>query len=56
MYAIDDLEAFPRSVLILDGPISSEFPAGLEDVVSANETFLFFSFSISQSSNILYMK
>lgn len=38
MYAIDDLEAFPRSVLILENrPISSEFPADLEDVVGEDK-------------------
>lgn len=39
MCAIDDLEAFPRSVLILEnGPTSSKFPVGLEDnVASARE-------------------
>lgn len=39
MYAIDDLEVFPRSVLILENkPISSEFPAGLEDVVGMDKS------------------
>lgn len=56
MYAIDDLEAFPRSVLILENrPISSEFPVGPEDMVGVNKQ-LSVSYIFSHSNRgIIYI-